>query len=937
MPLVTFEALFVKSKVHSEGLKGYLAVFDSNFAGSKDYFAGLKGHFEASKGVRSEVIKCLGFSSKYILDFSFIYQTILLPMKHIFIAILLVTYSSLASFAQKVALSYYLPQDISYNSNIPTPESFLGYQVGEWHVTHDQLVSYMRELDRVSDRITLEQHGKTYESRPIVLLTITSPQNHSNLPQIKSQHQELAEPAKSASLNLQNMPAVLWMGNSVHGNEPSGSNASLLVAYYLAAAQGAAIDSLLNETVILLDPSFNPDGLNRFASWVNTHKSKNTVADPSNRELNEAWPGGRTNHYWFDLNRDWLYVQHPESQARVAKFHEWKPNVLTDHHEMGTNSTFFFQPGEPRRYNPLTPQKNRELTAKLGNFHAKALDKIGSLYFTGENYDDFYYGKGSTFPDVNGSIGILFEQASSRGHAQESINGILYFPFTIRNQFTTALSTMAGVRALRIELLTHQRDFYQAAAREASSATVKGYVFGSKDDPARTYEMLKILHQQQIEVYKLSQPISAAGKTFDPQWAYVLPANQPKHRLIRGIFDTYTTFEDSLFYDISAWSLPLAFNMPYLELKSNVNLGSKVEIPEFPKGSLVGSGEVYAYAWAWNGYYAPRAVQTLLQRNYKVRVSVEPFTTVVDGKNYTFDYGTILLPVGIQNKDKQEIAQELETLAQRDGLTMYRLNTGLTPEGIDLGSANAANIVQPKVLLLVGTGVAANDAGEVWHLLDQRYNMPPTMAEVASLSRVNVDKYTVIVMVGGAYNTMDKNEEDKLKRWVQSGGTLITMTDAVRWAINKGFANARLKRNPADSTGQKPYALLERYEGARLIAGAIFQAKLDRTHPLAYGYSEELLPVFRDHTMFLEKPKNAYATPLAYTSKPLLSGYIHPENEKQLKNSAAIIVNNLGAGKVILMADNPNFRAFWHGTNRLFINAVFFSNLINPAAGRVEE
>jgi hypothetical protein len=213
------------------------------------------------------------------------------------------------------------------------------------------------------------------------------------------------------------------------------------------------VDSLLNETVILLDPSFNPDGLNRFASWVNTHKSQTLVTDPVSRELNEAWPGGRTNHYWFDLNRDWLYVQHPESQGRIAKFHEWKPNILTDHHEMGSNSTFFFQPGVPSRINPLTPQKNRELTAKIGTFHARYLDKIGSLYFTEEDYDDFYYGKGSTFPDVNGAVGILFEQASSRGHAQETINGVLSFPFTIRNQVTTSFSTLAAARALRTELL----------------------------------------------------------------------------------------------------------------------------------------------------------------------------------------------------------------------------------------------------------------------------------------------------------------------------------------------------------------------------------------------------------------------------------------------------------------------------------------------------
>jgi hypothetical protein len=311
-----------------------------------------------------------------------------------------------------------LPDSLTYDPNIPTPESVIGHEVGKWHVTHDKLVLYARSIAKISPRFKIEEHGKTYEDRPLLLLTITSPKNQNRLREIKAEHAKLSDPNQSNSLNISQMPAVVYMGYSIHGNEPSGSNASLLAIYYLAAAQGENIEKLLENTVILLDPSFNPDGLNRFASWVNMHKSKNLVTDPQNRELNESLPSGRTNHYWFDLNRDWLPAQHLESQARLKKFHEWKPNILTDHHEMGTNSTFFFQPGEPTRINPLTPQKNRELTAKIAKFHASFLDRIGSLYYSQEDYDDFYYGKGSTYPDINGAVGILFEQASSRGHAQ---------------------------------------------------------------------------------------------------------------------------------------------------------------------------------------------------------------------------------------------------------------------------------------------------------------------------------------------------------------------------------------------------------------------------------------------------------------------------------------------------------------------------------------
>lgn len=342
--------------------------------------------------------------------------------------------------AQKKDLNYYLPA-IKYDAAIPTPEEFLGYQIGEWHISHDQQYSYLKKLAGLSPRIILKEHARSYEHRPLVHLIITSPANHSRLEEIKTRHLAISDPERSGEVDIADAPVVIYQGFSIHGNEPSGANAAPLVAYYLAAAQGPEIDRMLDEMIILLDPSFNPDGLNRFASWVNTHKNVNLATDPDDREYNEAWPRGRTNHYWFDLNRDWLPVQHPESKGRIEVFHDWKPNVLTDHHEMGSNSTFFFMPGEPTRVHPLTPKKNQELTSKIGSFHAAALDEIGSLYYSGEGYDDFYYGKGSTYPDINACIGILFEQGSARGHLQATDNGLLSFPFAIRNQVTAALST----------------------------------------------------------------------------------------------------------------------------------------------------------------------------------------------------------------------------------------------------------------------------------------------------------------------------------------------------------------------------------------------------------------------------------------------------------------------------------------------------------------
>ena len=357
---------------------------------------------------------------------------------------------SIGVYAQnpKYDLDYYFSEFETPNSSIPTPKEIIGHEVGEWHVTHDKLVQYMYALADASNRITIEDRGKTFEGRPILLLTITSEDNHNNINQIIANHKKITE--YNEYISIEDQPIVVYQGFSIHGNEASGSNASLLLAYYLAASDSDFVHELLKNSVILLDPSMNPDGLQRFAYWANINKNINLTSDPNDREYNEVWPGGRTNHYWFDLNRDWLPAQLPESQARIKSFNKWIPNILTDHHEMGTNATFFFQPGIPSRTHPLTPKLNQKLTKEIAKFHVESLDKIGSLYYSEESFDDFYYGKGSTFPDINGSIGILFEQASSRGHVQDSDNGLLRFPFTIKNQLTTGLATLNAANILRI-------------------------------------------------------------------------------------------------------------------------------------------------------------------------------------------------------------------------------------------------------------------------------------------------------------------------------------------------------------------------------------------------------------------------------------------------------------------------------------------------------
>ena len=823
---------------------------------------------------------------------------------------------SIKAFTQDyhVKLDYFLPNNISYNQDIPTPASVIDHEIGDWHITHDKLVQYMYALAESSDRISIENRGKTFEGRPLLLLYISAPNNLSSLEKIRENHISLTENG-SDNIDVTKMPIVVYQGFSIHGNEPSGSNAALAVAYYLAAAQGSEIEKLLNETVILFDPSYNPDGLQRFAYWANINKSKNINPDPNDREYNEIWPGGRTNHYWFDMNRDWLPVQLPESQARINTFHNWYPNILTDHHEMGTNSTFFFQPGIPSRTNPLTPSKNQEITEAIGNFHAKALNKIGSFYYSKESFDDFYYGKGSTFPDINGGIGILFEQASSRGHAQESDNGILTFPFTIRNQFTAALSTLEAALSMRIELLNYQKSFYANARKEAKNSGV--IVFGDEKDATKVNQLAEILKRHKIEYYELKSNFSKNGKNYKKGYSYVIPKDQKQHRLINAMFQKRTTFQDSLFYDVSAWTFPLAFNLDYEE---NEGVNRQGEKALEKKSIYIPKNSNYAYLMEWNDYNTPKVLNKILEKGLRAKVSLKPFKL----ENKSYDYGTILIPVQNQKLNKQELSNFINELSKENNVLINSVSTGLT-EGIDLGSSNFKTIEPQKVALIVGRGITPYDAGEVWHLFDQRYDMLISKLDTRDFNRTDLSKYTDIILPNSWGNALLKKGAEKLKKWVENGGTLIGYKNTGKWLNNNDLLKIEFK-SKKDSTQNTSFEQKSNYFGAQVIGGAIFETNIDRSHPIAFGYKNNTLPVFRNSTIFMKPDKNSYNNPISYSEKGLLSGYISNKNLLELKNTSMCKIGNLGKGKVIYFTDNTNFRAFWYGTNKLLMNAIFFGN-----------
>ncbi|AOW16730.1 zinc carboxypeptidase [Polaribacter vadi] len=827
-------------------------------------------------------------------------------MKKILFIVLLF---SITLSAQKTDLSYYLPANTNYNENIPTPASVIGHEVGEWHITHDKLVEYMKVLAASSDRISIENRGKTYEGRPLLLLTITSPENHKNLDNIREKH---IEATNNNSVDVSKNPIVVYQGFSIHGNEPSGSNAALAVAYYLAAADN--IDDLLNNTVILFDPSLNPDGLQRFAYWANTNRSKNINPDSNDREYSEIWPRGRTNHYQFDMNRDWLPVQLPESTARIASFHKWLPNILTDHHEMGSNSSFFFQPGIPSRTNPSTPQMNQDLTKKIATYHAKALDKIGSMYYSEESFDDFYYGKGSTFPDINGSIGILFEQASSRGHAQETENGILTFPFTIRNQFTAALSTLEAAKSMRVKILQFQQDFYEESRNTGSN---KAIVFGDEKDAAKSFHLAEVMKKQHIKIHEVKEDFTENGKTFKKGYSYIVPMNQKNQRLVKAMFEVRTKFKDSLFYDVSAWTFNHSFGVDFAENVSISKAGNEITDLKMNAGNVSFKSD-YGYLMPWNEFYAPKALNTILQKGLRAKVSMKNFK---NGGN-SYDYGTIFIPVQNQELNAAELYQFLNTVAAESHVKIAGVTTGLN-DGIDLGSNNFSSITKPKVAMLVGDGVTGNDSGEIWHLFDQRFDMHLTRLDTRDFNRMNIAKYTHIIIPS---SRLEKTAVEKLKTWVQNGGIIVGYKNTASWLASNKMISLNFESRKRDSVKNVSFENRSLQSGAQVIGGAIFEAKVDRSHPVNFGYKNDKLALFRNSTMFITADKNSYNNPIQYTAKPLLSGYISKENAKIIPNTVPFKAQRFGRGRVIVFTDNTNFRAFWFGTNKLLMNTIFFGD-----------
>lgn len=848
------------------------------------------------------------------------------------------------AFAEPAA--YFQVDGVTYDDGVPAFEDFAGYEIGERPVRYGDMVAYLRALADRSDRISVETIGYSHERRPILTFTVTSPDNHANLESIRQTHLDRLEgqaPADAA-------PMVLWINFGVHGAETSGMEAAIPTLHHYAAAQGGAVEAQLDGAVTLFTVAFNPDGHARRIDHVETFWSYADNTD-INDEAHDLWIEARTNHYWFDLNRQWLLLTQPESRAWIRQWHRWKPMVSADYHEMGSSSPYYFHPGEELRRNPLIPQRARELTQAIAERHAAFLDSEARLYWTEQGFDNFYIGKGSTYPQINGSLGILFEAGAARGGAVETERGLVETADNVRTQFRTALTTIQGSLDLRSEITAYQRDFFAENARQAERGGRAGWVFTAEGDRERAARFVRLLRMHDIEVGRLSEDLSVDGRAFEAGSSYYVSTDQTNNRMIRGVFERFTEFEEDVFYDVSGWTLPLAYDLDYAEVGGGMFASAPAAEPADGafQSAPAPESSTYGYVFDWSHTYAPRALNRVLAADLMARAAMEATSVATTDGEVEIGRGSIFVPLARQDASREAIHAVMETIAAEDGVPVHAVASGLTPPtGDDLGGASFQTLETPRVVLAFDGGLSRYDAGEVWWTLDYRHRMPVTLVQKDRLGRLDWDAYTHLVLVGGDA-ALPEPLTEAVQDWIRGGGTLIATRDGARWAEGAILGREREDENQneddageaASEAGDEPLRLDFAEMGVRdaehVIGGAIFAADIDITHPLGFGFADRDLPVHRNESFTLARPEDdPYAVPVQYDAAPLLTGYASERRLEEIGGTPSVVAERLGRGTVILMADNPVFRGTYPGTEKLLMNAVFFSGLIDRPRGAYE-
>lgn len=803
------------------------------------------------------------------------------------------------------------------SQGLQSPKEFLGYELGKRFSRHHQVVDYFKHVSNQLDNVKLEKYGETNEHRPLYLAYISSKENIDNLEQIRLQNlgQTGLKPYKG-----KNDIAIVWLSYNVHGNEASSTEAAMNTLYKLVTEN----KEWLKNTVVIIDPCINPDGRDRYVNWYNEVKSTPYNTNQDAKEHKEPWPGGRPNHYLFDLNRDWAWATQVETQQRLKIYNQWMPHIHVDFHEQYINNPYYFAPAaEP--FHEIITDWQRDFQTQIGKNHAKYFDKNGWLYFTKESFDLLYPSYGDTYPTYMGAIGMTYEQAG-HGMAGLGINTDHGYELTlvdrIAHHTTTGLSTveMGSKNAARLNIEFSK--FF-----ENPDQTYQSYVLKNTNQD-KTNKLMELLDRHEIQY---ESPAVDQVKGFDYQKQgdgkmnvnssdLVIHAYQAKGKMVKVLFEPQTQLSDSLTYDITAWSIPYAHGFKAIASKNKV-ASRKLSSVNSLKNSV--DQNAYAYLSAWNGIEDASFLAEVLNEDIRVRFTEKPFS--LQGKS--FDRGSLII-LKIDNKNNSEFASKLVSIANKHGRQLTVAKTGFVDSGKDFGSYSVKPINKQKVAVLSGNGTSSLSFGEIWHFFETQLKYPLTVLDTEYFSSVDLSKYDVLLMPNGYYGSvLDSNALDKVNDFVRSGGTVVAIGSAMRsFAGKKGFSlktkKSDKKEEPQPNT--TPYADQERAGAENLIAGAIFKAKVDSTHPLAFGYDNTYFTLKRSSNSYEYLPNGNVAYLEGNPKK--VAGFAGEKVLEKVPESLLIGEERKGRGSYIYMVDNPLFRSFWENGKLFMANAIFFRN-----------
>ncbi|MCX6133573.1 MAG: M14 family metallopeptidase [Ignavibacteriales bacterium] len=839
----------------------------------------------------------------------------------------------------------------THNRAVITPESVLGYEIGERFTTHASINAVFDKLVASSDRIRRVPYGETNEHRSLQVFIVSSPGNLGRLEEIRRANIRLTDPRTfqtkgEAEAIMSTLPVIVYLSYGVHGNEASSPEAAMAVAYQLCAGTDSRTQSILENAIVIIDPNVNPDGHERYVQWVNSVLGTKPNLNPSSLEHSESWPGGRTNHYFFDLNRDLSWQTQQETRARVQLYRTWMPHVHVDYHEMGYSSSYFFFPAAVPVHESL-PSEVLKWGKIFGKGNAEAFDKLGLSYYVGEQFDMFYPGYGDSWPTFNGAVGMTYEQAggSRASLAVRKPNGeILTLRHRARNHFVTSIATLETSVTNKKERIEDFYGFWITAPQ--SVGLIKGYLISNTEDPTRSNKVIETLLRQGIEVHQLTDAVALQVQEYYtskwtrekiPKGTYFVSTVQPQARLVKTLLEPVTAVRDTFFYDVSAWSLPIASGLKAWASQSPLPSASiRIDAPVQTAGRIIGDKHAYAYLIPWQRNGAVQLVWQLLERGHALSVARRPFETA--GQHFVA--GTV---VAFAGSNGDSLADDIETLAKTLGVDVYSAATGLTDNGISLGSSYIAPMKKANIAIAAGPPVSSNDYGELWFLFERELHMPFTGVRTTELADADLSKFDVIILPDASnyQSAFDSAKTEKLKRWIQNGGVLIGIEGGAQF-MTKGKsgitgASPRAEKKEDEKSKEekeqekskkelsKRQTLFEKEEKDRLgrIPGTIFRVLVDTTHPIGFGVPREIY-VLKNDALPLDLSETGHNVARFAKDSVQTSGYATKEKAQKISESAYIQDFRIGRGRAVLFAENITFRRFWSGLEKLLLNSILF-------------